>query len=115
VERLLTPAELEIMAVLWEAPGTVNDVMAALPDGRAYTTVATLLRILEQKGFATTRKDARRHVFTPAITREDYERTSVRDLVARLFRGDAGALARRLVEPLDDDERAEIKKLLEDE
>jgi predicted transcriptional regulator len=113
--KLLTPAELEIMGVLWDAPSSVNDVMAALPDGRAYTTVATLLRILEQKGFAVSHKDGRRHVFIAAVRREDYERTSVRDLVTRLFRGDAGALARHLVEPLDDAERAAIRKLLEGE
>ena len=115
MDRLLTPAELEIMNVLWDAgEGTVHEVMAALPGDRAYTTLSTLVRILEQKRFVKSRKDGRRHVYAPRVQRETYEKRSVSDMLGRLFRGDAEALVRRLVEPLDAREREAIRRMLEE-
>jgi predicted transcriptional regulator len=102
-EGLLTPAELEVMNVLWERGGsTVNEVQDALSpadggDGRAYTTVATILRILETKGFASSAKDGRRLVYAAVTARDDYESNAVKDLLGRLFAGRPGDLVRRLL------------------
>lgn len=99
--RLLTEAELELMSVLWEhGPSTVREVLAALPPGRepAYTTVSTILRILEQKGFVESRKEGRGHVYAPLVAKPDYEARSASHLVSRVFDGQPAALVRRLFE-----------------
>ncbi len=99
----LTDAELEIMVALWDlgeqAEADVADLVARLGDGRAYTTVATLLKILEQKGFAASRKDGRRLLYAAVPTRERWQRAVVADLVQRVFGGDPRSLARLLDEP----------------
>lgn len=113
--RLLTAAELELMQVLWAAahPLTVQQVCDALP-GRAYTTIATLLKILEDKGFATTQREGRKLVYAPFVQRPEYEGVAVRDIVHRVFSGDAAALVRTLVqgEELTLYERRMLQQLL---
>jgi predicted transcriptional regulator len=118
-DRLLTEAELDIMHALWRAGrGTVRDVMAELPPERelAYTTVATMLRILEQKGFARSTSEGRRLVYAPAVEREPYERRGVRHLVDRLFGGDPRSLVRALVDgrPLSDAELADLRRIVDE-
>jgi predicted transcriptional regulator len=115
VDRL-TPAELEIMQVVWAHPGaTVQEVADHLADGRAYTTVLTLLRILEQKGHVVSAKEGRRHLYTAVSPREAYEGVAVRAVVRDVFSGDAARLVRRLVEGgLDPAEREAIRRLLEE-
>jgi predicted transcriptional regulator len=116
-EKLLTEAELEIMGVLWKlAQGTVNDVLAELPPGRAYTTVSTIVRILEQKGFVRARKEGRGHVYAPDVAREEYEARTVKDVVARVFDGAPVALARQLLqtETLSDADLAELRRLIDE-
>ncbi|MDD9977928.1 MAG: BlaI/MecI/CopY family transcriptional regulator, partial [Boseongicola sp.] len=69
---LLTEVELEFMSELWAlGEGTVRDVLERLPDDRnlAYTSGATILRILEQKEFVTSRKEGKSHVYIPALTK----------------------------------------------
>ena len=116
--RLLTPAELELMTVLWrEGEGTVREVMDRLETDPppAYTTVSTILRILEHKAFVTSRKQGRTHVYAPALDRPTYERRNVRHLVGSLFEGDPAALARHLVDDdgLSDDDLQLLQALLE--
>src|SRR6185503_7702836 len=116
--KLLTETELELMTLLWKlSEGTVNDVLDALPANRklAYTSVSTILRILEQKDFVTSRKAGRGHVYLPKIRKEEYEETSARDLVERVFEGDASNLVRRLVEKgdLSREDLDEIRRALE--
>ncbi len=95
---MLTPAELEIMTALWDVgEATVREVQERLEGERAYTTVSTLVRILEQKGFVKSRKDGRRHLYRPATARGAYQKATVRDVLRRVFRGDAGELLRSLV------------------
>jgi predicted transcriptional regulator len=116
-DRLLTVAELEIMNVLWSAGGTdVHEVLAGLAERRAYTTVSTLLRILEQKGFVTSHKEGRRHVYAPTTAKPDYEASTLHDLVGRLFGGDPSSLVRRLLSTADmtDRDLAEIRRLLDE-
>src|SRR5437867_13042111 len=98
--RRLTHVELELMTVLWRlGSGTVGDVLEKLPADRrlAYTSVSTVLRILEKKGVLSSRKQGRGHVYIPCITRREYESWSVQDLVARLFDGAPAALVRTLL------------------
>jgi BlaI family transcriptional regulator, penicillinase repressor len=116
--RLLTEAELELMTVLWEREeATVAEVLACLPAGRrrAYTSVSTILRILEQKGVVTARPRGRQHVYSPRIPKQAYQATSLRHLVGRVFDGAPVALVRRLLEDeeLTAAELAELRALVE--
>ena len=118
-ERLLTDAELAVMEALWRVErGTVREVMAELRADRdlAYTTVATMLRILDQKGFATSSSEGRRLVYAPAIARAPYEQRGVLHLVDRLFGGDPRSLVRALVDgrPLSEDALTELKRIVDD-
>lgn len=99
---ILTRAESEIMAILWEKGGaTVHDVVAALSRDSAYTSVLTLLRILEKKGYV--RHEAhpdggRAHVYKPLVQAGKARRHHVRDLVDRLFGGQTEELVVGLLE-----------------
>jgi predicted transcriptional regulator len=116
-ERLLTETELELMTLLWKrGEGSVADVIADLPAGRelAYTSVSTILRILEQKEVLKTRKEGRGHVYIPAITKDEYESRTVHHMVERVFDGTPMALARQLLHStqLSKDELSELKKMI---
>lgn len=97
--KSLTKAELRVMNVLWQlGRGTVAQVVAALPPPpAAYTTVLTILRILEQKGAVRHEADGRAHVYMPAIEREAIARSAVADLVQSFFANSKSALALRLI------------------
>ncbi len=115
--RQLTPVELELMHILWkQGEVSVADVLAALPPERklAYTSVSTVLRILEQKGVVHSRKEGRGHLYSAKLPREAYEAHSVRHLVDTVFDGTASALVARLVEavPLTPEETEQLRKLL---
>ena len=116
-DRRLTEAELELMNVLWKrGEGSVNDVMELLPEGRAYTTVSTILRILEQKGVIDARKEGRGHIYKPLLAKDDYETRTVRDVVEKVFEGAPVALARQLLqtEKLSSGDLAELRKLIDE-
>ena len=115
--KLLTDVELELMTLLWQrGEGTVHDVLGTLPSARrlAYTSVSTVLRILVGKGVLGVRKEGRGHVYVPRISKAEYEATSLRHMVQRVFDGAPDALVRRLVETgdLDEEKLASIRALL---
>ena len=103
---------------LGECAGTVRDVMARLPRGRelAYTSVSTVLRILEEKKLVKARKSGRVHVYRPAISKSQYESRSVRNLVDKIFDGAPSAMVMRLLddEDLTLDELEEIRRRFEE-
>lgn len=114
----LTPVELELMQIVWrQSEVSVADVLEALPPERklAYTSVSTVLRILEQKGVLQSRKVGRGHLYSALLPREAYEVQSVRHLVETVFEGTPSQLVERLVEavPLSPEEVAQIRKLLD--
>jgi predicted transcriptional regulator len=101
MQKTLTPVELEIMSHLWKLKeGTVSDLLAALPAERqlAYTSVSTMLRILEQKEIVGARKAGRGHSYFPKLSKKDYEASSVQKLVAQVFEGAPVALVRQLLD-----------------
>ena len=117
--KLLTDVELELMSTLWQIEeGTVRDVMARLPRGRelAYTSVSTVLRILEDKKLVRTRRQGRGHLYRPAITKSEYESRSVRNLVDKVFEGAPSAMVMRLLddEELTLDQLEKIRRLFEE-
>ncbi|MFE8598860.1 BlaI/MecI/CopY family transcriptional regulator [Archangium violaceum] len=113
----LTPVELELMHIVWrKGEVAVADVLEALPPERklAYTSVSTVLRILEQKGVLQSRKVGRGHLYSALLPREAYEVQSVRHLVETVFDGTPSALVERLVEavPLSPEEVEQLRALL---
>lgn len=95
----LTKGELRIMEVLWERrKSTVADVTAALSaPPLAYTTVLTMLRILEQKGVVGRDSRERAHVYYPLIERDDAARSAIGEIVRSFFANSKSALAVRLM------------------
>src|SRR3954470_17459258 len=116
LERTLTEVELELMTILWElGGGTVNDVLGALPPSRplAYTSVATILRILEQKGVLGTEKIGRGHRYLPLVDKDRYDAFALEEMGGKLFGGEPLALVRRLVDAgLSRRELSALKSLL---
>ena len=114
----LTDAESEVMAVLWRSRrASVGDVVAALNRKRAvtYSTVQTILRILETKGYVTHDKVARAFVYEPVIDESQARRRALRHLVTRLFEGSPSLLVLNVLEDeeLDPAEREHLRKLIE--
>ena len=110
-----TPRELDVMSVLWErGPSTVAEVRAALPDDLAYTTVLTILRVLEEKGHATHTAEGKAHRYRPLVERKDAGVSALRRLTARLFSGSPELLLTHLVEgaELSDEELRRMHQLL---
>jgi predicted transcriptional regulator len=114
----LTDAEARVMAVLWQrTAATVAEVVAALRKKRpvTYSTVQTILRILETKGYVTHEKVARAFIYRPRVDERQARRRALRHLVTRLFNGSPSLLVLNVLE--DDeiaaDELERVKKLIE--
>jgi BlaI family transcriptional regulator, penicillinase repressor len=112
----LTKAELRIMRVLWEKRrATVADVVEALgKPPLAYTTVLTMLRILEQKRVVTHVVDGRAHIYRPLVERDDAANSAVTDILGSFFSNRKTTLALQLIaeERPSEDELASIKDLI---
>jgi predicted transcriptional regulator len=117
--RKLTEVELEMMGVLWNlGEGTVTDVLSRLPPDRklAYTSVSTMLRILEQKGVVKSRKEGRGHLYQPLLDQKTYGKASVEDLVEKVFGGAPSAMVRTLLDigGLTDSDLEAIRKVIDE-
>jgi BlaI family penicillinase repressor len=112
----LTGQELEIMKIVWERESvTVRDVYEALLEQRkvAYTTVMTMMKILEQKGYLRKKQSDRAYVYRPAQPKRQVVGDMVREFVDRVFNGSAEPLLMHLVEDhdLSPEELEEIARL----
>jgi BlaI family penicillinase repressor len=115
----LTGQELEIMKVVWRLESaTVRQVYETLLEKRqiAYTTVMTMMKILETKGFLKKRQDERAFVYTPAQPQKQVVGSMVREFVNRVFNGSAEPLLLHLVEDqhLTEQDLEEIRKTIRD-
>jgi predicted transcriptional regulator len=113
---VLTDQELEIMKIIWELENaTVRDVYETILKRRriAYTTVMTMMKILETKGYLKKSQEDRAYVYRPAQPKQNVIRGMVRDFVNRVFNGSAEPLLVHLVEEkgLSEKELAEIARL----
>jgi len=118
----LTDAEARVMSVLWRSrTATVGDVVAALTPkkkkakGASYSTVQTILRILERKGYVAHEQVDRAFVFRPIVDERQARRKAWRHLVRRLFDDSPSLLILNVLddEDLDAAEVARLKKLIE--
>ena len=117
--RTLTDQELAIMKLVWEREqgATVRDVYEALLAKRkvAYTTVMTMMRILEQKGFLKKSQDERAFVYRPTQPKGQVIGAMVQEFINRVFNGAAEPLLVHLVEdhhlsPKDLEEIAKLRR-----
>ncbi|HET7565226.1 MAG TPA: BlaI/MecI/CopY family transcriptional regulator [Gemmatimonadaceae bacterium] len=96
---VLGDRELDVMGVLWElGSGTVAEVRDALPADLAYTTVLTILRNLEAKGFVSHETEGKAHRYSPRVARQTARRTALARLIDKLFHGSPEQLLAQLVE-----------------
>jgi predicted transcriptional regulator len=114
----LTDGEARVMAVLWRlGRATVSEVAGALTRGRplTYSTVQTMLRILENKGYVTHEKVVRAFVYRPIVDERQARRRALRHLVSRLFNGSPSLLVLNVLEDekLDKRELERVKKMIE--
>jgi BlaI family transcriptional regulator, penicillinase repressor len=94
--------ELDVMKFLWaHGSGTVTEVRDGLPARLAYTTVLTILRNLEAKGFLRRQEEGRAHRYFPRVKQRAAQRRALRRLIDSLFRGSPEALLAHLVEDHD--------------
>jgi predicted transcriptional regulator len=118
--RTPTPQELEILKVVWEkGPATVRDVYEVLRARRrvAYTTVMTMMNVLERKGHLRKRPEGRSYRYHAARPRAQVVRAMVREFLDRVFGGSAQPLLAQLVEDRqvsDDDLRELARRIRED-
>jgi len=91
--------ELEVMAWLWaNDSGTVNEVRDGLDAPLAYTTVLTILRNLESKGYLRREEEGRAHRYFPRVQQRAERRRTLRRVIDSLFRGSPEALIAHLVD-----------------
>ncbi|MBL7670295.1 MAG: BlaI/MecI/CopY family transcriptional regulator [Bdellovibrionaceae bacterium] len=119
LEKLLTEVELELMNVIWNLKEcTVKDVQEALPKSRdlAYTSVATVMKILEQKGALKSEKKERAHTYQALVSRSEYETMGLQHLKTNVFGGDPTSMVMRLLnEPsISPAEMESIRSLIEE-
>jgi predicted transcriptional regulator len=115
----LTDAETRVMSVLWERKvATVADVLAALKKKRkvSYSTVQTVLRILETKGYVSHEKVARAFIYRPRVDARQARRRALRHLVTRLFNGSPSLLVLNVLEDeqIDSQELQRLKRVIDE-
>ncbi len=113
----ITPAELEIMKVLWRKPGLGASEIADALDGSQdwnIRTIKTLLSRLVDKGALTTTQEGRRYLYSPAVEKGTYQKKAASQLVDRLFGGRAAPLIAQLADArgLSEDDIEELEALL---
>jgi predicted transcriptional regulator len=93
--KRLTKAEEEIMLILWKIKeGTIRDVMKELDQpGTPYTTVSTVVRVLEKKGIVTHRAVGTTYLYYPKLDKRDYLKSHLAGIIANYFDGSFPRLA----------------------
>jgi BlaI family transcriptional regulator, penicillinase repressor len=113
------PSELEltILALLWQhGPMTVRAVLEALPDRkqRAYTSVLSVMQVMEKKGFLKRTRDGMTDIWRPAMRREKIMGPFLKKMVSQLFAGRPSAVLQQLLQgtTVDPEEIQSIKQLI---
>jgi predicted transcriptional regulator len=93
--KKLTKAEEEIMLILWRLnEALVRDIIPELSDREtAYTTVSTVLRVLEKKKFISHKAYGTTYLYFPLVSKQEYSRAHLKDFVANYFNGSFSSMA----------------------
>jgi predicted transcriptional regulator len=110
--------EMQILSVLWEnGASTAREVLEAMPDGkqRAYTSILSVMQVMEKKGLLKHKNRGIAHVYSPAVNRKKIIQPFMHKVVNEVFGGRPSAMMQALLAetPVSDDELAQIRKLLE--
>lgn len=112
-----TDRELDVMVVLWSnGSGTVAEVRDSLADDLAYTTVLTVLRTLQEKGYVRPVAEGRAHRYFPTVTQQEAGKSVLARVLDKVFAGSSESLLTQLVSDrnVDADELRRLRKLLDD-
>jgi len=115
---LLTEVELEFMNILWDlGQGGVQDILDKLGPQRqlAYTSAATIMRILEEKDFVTSTKVSRMYCYTPNLSKEAHQTRLLQSIAHKAFDNTPVNMVARLIEgaELSEENLEEIRKILD--
>lgn len=116
MEVSFTERELDVMDVLWDTgSATVAEVRERLPDELAYTTVLTVLRTLEEKGYVGHEEEGRAHRYFPKVERQAAGKSALRRVLQKLFKDSPEMLLTHLVSDrrLSDEELRRMRRLLD--
>ena len=110
--------EMQVLSLLWErGPSTAREVLEAMPDGkkRAYTSVLSVMQVMEKKGLLKHTNRGVAHVYSPAVNKKKILRPFVRKVVNEVFGGRPSAVMQALLAEgqVSEEELAEMRKLLE--
>ncbi|HEX6637417.1 MAG TPA: BlaI/MecI/CopY family transcriptional regulator [Steroidobacteraceae bacterium] len=115
VDIVLADREAEIMEVLWDSgPSTVAEVKERVADELAYTTVLTVLRNLESKGYVTHDADGKAHRYSALVERDAARRSALQAMAHKFFKGSTAMLLTHLVadEKLDPEDIKRLRTML---
>jgi predicted transcriptional regulator len=115
MEIALTNREADVIQVLWDhGPSLVAEVRDRLADELAYTTVLTILRTLESKGYVSHQEEGRGHRYFPLVEQQAAQKSALRHLKQKLFQGSAELLFTHLVsdQKLSPEQIKRMRKLL---
>jgi predicted transcriptional regulator len=115
VDIALTDREADVMRVLWDhGPSSVAEVREALSDRLAYTTVLTILRVLEGKGYVDHEQEGKGYRYFADVPEQAAQKSAVQHLTSKLFKGSSELLFAHLVaeQKLSAEQIRRIKKLL---
>lgn len=112
----LTKRELEVLEILWDIrKGFVNDVIARYPDPKPpYTTVSSIVRILETKGYVTHKSYGKTHEYKPTVSKLKYKKHALKSLISDYFDGSLENVVSFMVKEneLSENEVNEISQLI---
>lgn len=113
----LNHSEENIMRILWDLnEGVIHDIIERIPEPKPpYTTVSSIVRLLEKKGFIDHKAYGKTHVYFPAIGKEDYAKKSFSNLVKHYFHGSPKNVVSFMVQEnvLQPDEVDELRQLID--
>jgi len=115
MDIVLADREAELMEVLWDhGPSTVAEVRDRVPDDLAYTTVLTMLRTLEAKGYVTHDTEGKAHRYSAVIERDAARRSALRAMSEKFFKGSTATLLTHFVaqEKLSEADVQRLRRLL---
>jgi BlaI family penicillinase repressor len=109
--------ELQVLSVLWErGSATVRDLLEAVPDGkkRAYTTMLSVVQVMEKKRLVTHDRDGLTHVYRPTVKKKDVLPPLLRSLTHNIFGGSPARVLQSLLDSTEvsEEELAEIRRLV---
>jgi len=111
-----TDREADVMRVLWDhGPSVVSEVQSRLSDKLAYTTVLTVLRTLEAKGYVGHDEEGRQHRYFSSVQQQAAQKSALQHLLSKFFKNSSELLFARLVseEKLSAEQIRRMRKLLD--